>query len=68
VFIELNDRPNAIKLFEKLYLMPQLPFYEGAHNHAKKIFSRQMRAYLVKEETTFERLAVEKYHEDELAA
>jgi hypothetical protein len=31
----------------------------------KKLFSRQMRCYLVKEEATFERLALEKYQEDE---
>ena len=27
VFIELNDRQHAIKLFERLYQMPNIPFY-----------------------------------------
>lgn len=27
VFIELNERQHAIKFFERLYQMQQLPFY-----------------------------------------
>jgi hypothetical protein len=37
----------------------------GSDDRPKKLFSRQMRAYLVKDEATFERLALEKYQEDE---
>lgn len=54
--------------------MSQLPFYEKQqelnkilieNERPKKLFSRQMRAYLVKDEPTFERLALQKYQEDE---
>jgi len=47
--------------------MPQLPFYEPLSNEGsggKRLFARKMRAYLVKDEATFERLALEKYQEE----
>lgn len=47
--------------------MPQLPFYEQPSEQGpggKRLFARKMRAYLVKDEATFERLALEKYQEE----
>jgi hypothetical protein len=41
--------------------MPALQFLDTETN---KNFSRKMRAYLIKDEGTFERLALEKYQED----
>ncbi len=55
VFVEASDRGLAIAFFEKFYNMPQLPFYDES---GKRLFARKMRAYLVKDEQTFERLAL----------
>lgn len=42
--------------------MSKLPVIDNAYNYH---FDREMRAYLIKDEGTFERLAVLKYQEEE---
>lgn len=63
VFISLNDWPKqqAKTLFTKLYKANEMPIYD--HDGAMK-FKRKMRAYLIKDEATMEKLANDKFQED----
>jgi hypothetical protein len=54
----VDDREDATKFFRKFYKLPKLAIYDS---HGQKLFDRQMRAYLIKDEGTFERLAELKY-------
>jgi hypothetical protein len=58
VFLEIEERAKAIEFFTTFYSMPKLPFYDYNGNVR---FEREMRAYLIKTEGDFERLAVIKY-------
>lgn len=51
---------DAIQFFKIFYKMPELPFFDKDNTY--QIFARQMRAYFIKEEGVFEKLAKE-YHE-----
>ncbi|CDW84392.1 UNKNOWN [Stylonychia lemnae] len=61
VFLEIEDRIDAQKLFKKFFKMSKLSFFD---QNGAKLFDRDMRAYLVKDEATFERLANQKLVED----
>lgn len=54
VFIEVDDREDAAKFFKKIYKQPKLAFFNA---DGSKLFDREMRAYLIKDEGTYERLA-----------
>eukprot|EP00347_Sterkiella_histriomuscorum_P013453 403364654 len=61
IFIEIEDKQDAQKYFKKIFKQPKLTFYNEL---GVKLFDREMRAYLIKDEGTFEKLALLKYQED----
>jgi hypothetical protein len=62
VFIKIMHNKNLAKvLFENMYKLHSIPIYSTPDYI---LFQRKMRAYLVKDEATLERLATEKFDED----
>ncbi len=61
VFMEIEDQNDASKFFKKFFKTPKISLIDS---NGQKMFDREMRAYLVKEEATFERYAMEKQVED----
>ena len=56
-----NDKSVAKHLFESLHKAYDIPFYDDS---GKMVYSRKMRAYLVKDEGALEKLAAQKFEED----
>ena len=56
-----NDKSVAKHLFEALHKAYDIPFYG---EDGKMVYSRKMRAYLVKDEGTLEKMAAKKFEED----
>ena len=56
-----NSKFLAKQLFENLHKAYDVPFFDENGRH---IYSRKMRAYLVKDEGTLERMAAQKFEED----
>ncbi len=56
MFLKLfgGNKERAKILFEKLYKSAELPIYDNNGDH---MYSRKMRAYIVKDEGTMESLA-----------
>ena len=52
VFVTINDRMNAIKFFEKVFKMKEIPILDS-HDLTVELFKREMRVYLVKSEAEF---------------
>ena len=57
----MENRDLAKVLFENMYKLHSIPIYSTPDYI---LFHRKMRAYLVKDEATLERLAKEKFDED----
>ena len=58
IFMEFSIKEQAREFFIKFFRLPNLDIVD---QNNQVLFQRKMRAYLVKDEGTFERLALEKY-------
>ena len=56
--MEFQNKDHGVEFFRKFYKLPELDICNEA---GTKLFTRKMRAYLIKDEGTFERLALDKY-------
>lgn len=58
MFVEIADKTTAQKFFSDVFTLKELPVL---NENFDEVYAREMRAYLVKSEAEFQRLALKKY-------